>query len=243
VAEEGGGVARDGQDRAGGQLGGVEMGGEREGVDPQVDLEGGVGALEADVVGGQLQRVGPVDRHLERFLAQPADAVIEGPVADRVRDRGQLQVLDAQGGEDPDHHDPAAVPGGGPAHDAERLVQLAGECGEGPALERRWREVELQVEPVDLQDHPRVGGLGPHHLVQGQGATLAVDQEQLQLGAQRGRTGPEARSLQQPAHGQQALVKSLLEAPVVHRVKLLTVDRQPHRIPARVTSAVPAARR
>jgi hypothetical protein len=127
VAEEGGGVASDGQDRAGGQLGGVEMGGEREGFDPQMDLEGGVGPLQADVVGGQFQRVGTVDPHLERFLAQPADAVVEGPVADRVRDRGQLQVLDAQGGEDPDHHDPAAVPGGGPAHDAERLVQLAGE--------------------------------------------------------------------------------------------------------------------
>jgi hypothetical protein len=50
-------------------------------VDPQVDLEGGVGPLEADVVGGQLQRVGPVDPDPERLLAQPPQAVVEGPVA------------------------------------------------------------------------------------------------------------------------------------------------------------------
>jgi hypothetical protein len=30
-------------------------------VDPQVDLEGGVGPLKADVVGGHVQRVGPLD--------------------------------------------------------------------------------------------------------------------------------------------------------------------------------------
>ena len=110
VAEEGGGVAGDGQHRAGGQLGGVVVGREPVGVDPQVDLEGGVGALQADVVGGQLQRVGPVDPDPERLPAQPADAVVERPVAGRVREGRQPEVLGAQGGQDADHRHPAAVP-------------------------------------------------------------------------------------------------------------------------------------
>jgi hypothetical protein len=117
VAEEGGGVAGHGQHRGGGQLGGVEGGREPLGVDPQVDLERGVGPLQADVVGGQLQRIGAVDPDAERLLAQPADAVVEGPVAGRVRERGQPEVLGPQGGQNSDHHDPAVVPGGRPAHD------------------------------------------------------------------------------------------------------------------------------
>ena len=196
-----------------------------------MELEGGVGALQADVVGGQLQRVVPVDPDPERLLAQPPQAVVEGLVAGRVRDGGEVEVLGAQGGQDPDHGDPAAVPGGGPAHDPEGLVQLAGERGEGPADQRRRGEVELQVEAVDLQDDPGVGRLGPDHLVQRQGAALAVDQEQLQLGPDGGRAGPEAGTLQQPFQGDQAILQPLLEAPVVPRIEPLAIDRQAHRMP------------
>jgi hypothetical protein len=167
VAEEGGGVAGHGQGRAGGQLGGVEVVGEAVRVDPQVDLEGGVGPLQADVVGGHLQRVGPRDPDPERLLAQPPQPVVEGAVAGRVRQRGQLEVVGFQGGQDPDHHQPAAVPGGGPAHDPQGLVQLAGQGREGPAGQWCRGEVELQVEPVDLQHHPGVGRLGPDLLVAG----------------------------------------------------------------------------
>jgi hypothetical protein len=114
-----GGVPGRGQGRAGGQLGGVEGGREPLGVDPQVDLERGVGPLQADVVGDQLQGVGPVDPDAERLLAQPADAVVERPVASRVREGGQPEVVGPQGGQDPHHHHPAVVPGGGPADDGQ----------------------------------------------------------------------------------------------------------------------------
>ena len=228
VAEEGGGVAGHGQDRADGQLGGVEVVGEPVRVDPQVHLERGVGALEADVVGGQLQRVGPVDPDPERLLAQPSQPVVEGPVAGGVRQRGQLEVLGFEGGQDPHHHHLAAVPGGGPAHDPQGLVELAGHGREGPAGQRRRGQVQLQVEPVDLQHHPGVGRLGPDRLVAGQGAALAVDQAQLQLGPDGGRAGPEARPLQQPLQRLQAFLESQLEALVVHRVEAFAVDRQAH---------------
>jgi hypothetical protein len=89
VAEEGGGVAGDRQHRADGQLSGVEVGREVSRVDLQVDLEGGVGPLQADVIGSQLQRVGPVDLDPERFLTQAADAVVERPEAGRVREGRQ----------------------------------------------------------------------------------------------------------------------------------------------------------
>ena len=89
MAEEGGGVPSDRQHRADGQLSGVEVGREVLRVNLQVDLEGGVGPLQADVVGGQLQRVGPVDPDPERLLAQAADAVVERPEAGRVREGRQ----------------------------------------------------------------------------------------------------------------------------------------------------------
>jgi hypothetical protein len=111
------------------------------------------------------------------------------------------------------------------------LVQLAGEGGEGPALQGRRGEVQLQVEPVDLQHHPRVGRLGPDRLVARQRPGLAVDQEQLQLRPDRGRTGPEAGALQQPVQGEQALVEAPLEAAVIHRVEPITVDGKAHLVP------------
>jgi hypothetical protein len=87
-------------------------------------------------------------------------------------------------------------------HHGERLVHLGAEGAEGTAGQRGRRQVELQVEPVDLQDHPRVGGLGPDLLVARQGARPPVDQEQLELGADRGRPDAEAGPLEEPAEGE-----------------------------------------
>ncbi|HEX8133887.1 MAG TPA: hypothetical protein VF880_10715 [Actinomycetes bacterium] len=115
--------------------------------------------------------------------------------------------------------------GGGAPHDGERLVQLGTEGAEGTAGQRGRRQVELQVEPVDLQDQPRVRGGGPDLLVARQRACPPVDQEQLQLGADRGRPDAEAGALQQPAEGQQALLEPLPEALVVDRVEPVPVDR------------------
>jgi hypothetical protein len=207
-----------------------------------VDLERGVGPLQADVVGDQLQGVGPVDPDAERLLAQPADAVVERPVAGRVRESGQPEVVGPQGGQDPHHHHPAVVPGGGPADDGQGLLQLAGEGGERPAGQRRRGQVQLQVEAVDLQHHPRVGGLVAHRLVAGQGPPLAVDQEQLQLGPDGGRPGPEAGTLQHPLQGRQALVQAPREPLVLQGVELLTVDGKAH-VGADASRRAPARRR
>jgi hypothetical protein len=57
------------------------------------------------------------------------------------------------------------VGGGGAPHHGERLVQLVAEGAEGTAGQRGRRQVELEIEPVDLQDQLRVGGLGPDLLV------------------------------------------------------------------------------
>jgi hypothetical protein len=228
MAEEGGGVAGHGQGRSGGELGGVEVVGEAVGIDPQVDLEGGVGPLEADVVGHQLQRVSPVDADPERLVTQPPQAVVEGPVAGRVRQRRQPEISNAQGREDPHHDHPAFVPGGGSAHEPQSLIELTAQRRERAAGQRRRGQVQLEVEPVDLQHHPGVGRLGSDRLVAGQRAALPVDQEQLQLRADRGRTHPEPRPPQQAAQGHQALVKAPPEPPVVHRVEPLTIDGKAH---------------
>jgi len=48
-------------------------------VDPQVDLEGGGGPLQGDVVAGQLERVGAGDAEAEGDLAEPAQATVPVP--------------------------------------------------------------------------------------------------------------------------------------------------------------------
>jgi hypothetical protein len=225
ASEEDRGVARDRQHGAGGELHGVVDVGEPLRVDPQVELEGGVGALQRHVVDRQLQGIGTVDPDPRRLLAQAPDPVVQGPEAPGVREGGEPQVLGAQGGQDPGHHHPAAVRGGGSPYHGERLGQLVAEGAERPAGQRGRRQVELQVEPVDLQDQPRVGGLGPDLLVARQGARPPVDQKQLQLGADRGRPDAEAGALEEPVEGQQALLEPLLEALVVDRVEPVPVDR------------------
>jgi hypothetical protein len=69
VAKEGGRVAGHGQRRGGGQLDGVVGAGEGGRVDPQVDLEGGVGPLQDNVVAVQLQRIGAGDAQVEGVVA------------------------------------------------------------------------------------------------------------------------------------------------------------------------------
>jgi hypothetical protein len=67
---------------------------------------------------------------------------------------------------------------------------------------------------------------------------MPVDQEQLQLGTDGARAGPEAGAALQPGQGEQALVQPRLEPLVVDRVEPLPIDREPHGRP--VTSALPA---
>src|SRR5215213_3382680 len=120
------------------------------------------------------------------------------------------------------------MPGGGPVDDAEGLVELAGHGRERPAGQRPRNQVQLEVEPVDLQYHPGVGRLGPDLLVAGQGPALAVDQAQLQLRADGHRPGAEGRPLQQPPQRLEALLQALLEPLVVGGVEVLALDRQAH---------------
>ena len=157
----------------------------------------------------------------------PPQAVVEGPVSGGVRQRGQLEVPGPEGGQDPDHRHPAAVPGRGPVDDPEGLVELAGHGRERPTGQWRRGQVQLEVEPVDLQHHPRVGRLRPDLLVAGQGTALAVDQAQLQLGSDGDLAGAEAGPLQQPLQRHQALLQPHLEAPVVGGVEALALDRLP----------------
>jgi hypothetical protein len=74
AAEEGGRVAGHRQHRRGGHGGRVPGGAEAVGVHAQVHLEGGVGALQGDVVADQLDRlgVGALDADPDRLLAQAA---------------------------------------------------------------------------------------------------------------------------------------------------------------------------
>jgi hypothetical protein len=68
-------------------------------------------------------------------------------------------------------------------------------------------------------------------------ARPTVDQEQLELGTDGGRADAEARALQEPAQGQQALLEPYLEALVVDRVEAVPVDREAHSDPPSISGS------
>ena len=76
----------------------------------------------------------------------------------------------------------------------------------------------------------RVGRRGTDGLVAWQGPAPAVDQEQLQLGAHRGRAGPETGPFQQLPQRAQAFPQPFGEAQVIVLVKLLLIDLGSHRL-------------
>ena len=54
---------------------------------------------------------------------------------------------------------------------------------------------------------PGIGGVSPDRLIERQGATLVVNQEQLQLGPDGDGAGAEAGASQQPGQGEQAFLQ------------------------------------
>ena len=199
MAKQGRRVAGHRQHRRGGRLGRVVAARESVRVDPQVHLEGGGRALQGHVVAGQLERVGARDPQVEGVMAQPSQAAVERPVARQVADDPGAQVSSAQRGQNADQHRPAPVRPGRLRDAPKQQPQLLAERREGLAGQQRRGGVQLQVEPVQLQVDAGVGRSRADRLIVLQRPGRAIDQEQLQLGAQRDRTHPEARPLEQLA--------------------------------------------
>ena len=121
------------------------------------------------------------------------------------------------------------MPDGGSPNKGEDLIQLTGHGRERPAGQRRRGQVQLEVEAVDLQDHSGIGGVSPDCLIARQGATLVVNEEQLQLGPDGAGAGAEAGASQQPGQSEQAFLQAPLKPQVIGLVELLTLDRESHR--------------
>ena len=98
----------------------------------------------------------------------------------------------AERGQHADQRDPAAVRPGRVTGPGQEQVQLAGERGERAAGQRHRRGVQLQVVAVELDGDPGVGGQSRTAWFSGSGWACVIDQEQLELGADRDRAGPEA---------------------------------------------------
>jgi hypothetical protein len=120
------------------------------------------------------------------------------------------------------------MPGGG-GDVVQQQVQLAAERGERAARQRGRRGVEFQVELVQLDGDPRIGRLGTDGLVAWQRPTRAVDQEQLQLGTDRGRAGPETGTFQQLPQRAQALREPFGEAQVITLIEQFLIYLGSHR--------------
>jgi len=144
-----------------------------------VHLEGGVGALQGDVVAGQLERVGAGDADAEGDLAEPAQATVQRPVARQIADRTGVQVSAAQRGQDANQRWPAPVPPGRIRDPVEQQAQLLPQRRKWSAGQQRRGGVQLQVEPVQLYVDPGIAGRGADCLVQRQRPGGVIDQEQL----------------------------------------------------------------
>jgi hypothetical protein len=77
-----------------------------------------------------------------------------------------------------------------------------------------------------------IGSVSPDRLIARQGATLVVNEEQLQLGPDGAGAGAEAGASQQPGQSEQAFLQAPLKPQVIGLVELLTLDRESHRRPA-----------
>ena len=190
VAEERGRVAGHREDRRRRQLHRVVHAGELARGDPQVHLERAVRPLQRNGLAGQLERFGTGDLYLERAPAEPPQAAVQGPVAGRAGHRVGAEVCLAERGQYGDQRDPAVVRPGRRADPVQQRAELTGQRGERAARQQRGRTVQLQVEAVQLDGDPGVGGQGADGLVQRQRPGRAVDQEHLELGADRGRARP-----------------------------------------------------
>ena len=161
AAEKRGRVAGCRERRPGRQLGRVVDPGEVPRSDPQVHLERGIRPLERDVLAGQLQRLGAGDPDQKRAPAQPPQAAVQGPVAGRVGHRAQAKMGLAEGGHDADQRDPALVRPGRVTDPVQQFAELEGERAERAGIgsgQQCRGGVQLQVEPVELQGDPGIGG-------------------------------------------------------------------------------------
>ena len=242
VAEEARRVAGHGQRGGGGQLDRVVGAPEGGGLDSQVHLERRVRPFRRDLIADQGERIGAGDMDAERVLAQPAQAVAQGAIARRVRDHGAPEIARAEGGQDADHRDPAAVRAGRPRDRAEQQAKLLLERGERAAGQQHRRGVELQVEPVQLDVDPRVGGGSADGKVHGQRTAVEIDQDELKLGADAGGTQSEIRAGDQLPKLGQAFLEAHPKAPVLVVLKGIFLDVPSHGRPS-LLRAVAAVRR
>jgi hypothetical protein len=120
---------------------------------------------------------------VEGVVACPSQTAVERPVARQVADGTGVEVGSAQRGQDADEHRPAPVRAGRVRDPPNQQSQLLVERGKRTAGQRRWRGVQLQVEPVQLDVDAGVGRGGSDRLVVLEWPGRAIDQEQLQLGA------------------------------------------------------------
>ncbi len=215
AAEEGRGVAADREHRPDGELGGVVHAREVGRGRAQVDLPGGVGALQDDVLDLQLQALDTVDLDPERLGAHPPHPPAERPVAGLVAQGVAGEVEHGERGQDADGHHPAALRAGRLVEHEHHLARLGREGREGPSGQRQGGEVDLQVEAAQLQDHPVVPRRGAHLLVAAQRAAVRVDQEELQLGADGRGPGAEPGPAEQLAQRQEGVLQALPETPVL----------------------------
>ena len=111
----------------------------------------------------------------------------------------------------------------------EQQGQLLTKRGKRIPGKQRRRGIQLQVEAIQLEGDPGVGGCSADRLVLQQWPRLTVDQEQLEFGTDHDRADSETRPFEQLAERQQALLESLLKPRVVGFIECIPVDPLPHR--------------
>jgi len=181
------------------------------------------------VVAGDVQRIRPVDDHVEAAVAQAPDPLGEGPEARHIGQGLGLHVLGAQGRQDAHRRHAPAVGPGRLVQPLQQLLDLGAQSREGRPGQGARRGHELQVEAVELYgDALVVAGL--HHLeVAEKGAPVGVHQAELHLRPHRGRALAEAGSGHQLSQGLEVLLEQLDEVLVVGLVEVFAVDVLAHR--------------
>ena len=137
-------------------LSGVVVGGEPVWWYPQMQLQAGRGGIGSDRVGGELDRLSPVDdAHQERPVTRGAHAAGQQLVARVVGKPLDGQLLGAEGRQHADGDQSNAEPLDPCPACLERVGEVALTVAQHPALQPMWSEVQLDVELAELVLHVR----------------------------------------------------------------------------------------
>ena len=217
-----------GEHRPGDRLGQVVERRELLGADLEVGLKAGVAGLDHHVLVADDELVGALDVELVRAAAQATHRLVEREVARLRRHVLEREIGDVERLENAGHDEIGVELVSSPPSLGEEVDELTLHLAQAVAAEDQRIGVEFQVEPRELRRVVLVGDLLDHLHRERRRGEVAIDQEELLLGADPANAGFDRAVLQHqlerlevsqelPGEGAQRFRVQLFDVVFAHR--------------------------